>query len=344
MAYTPTGRPVGRPKTKEYQTISLKMPQALLARVQTYARLHRQSISALIREGLEWRMTDGDPRDVGGSAPPRTPHYEDEYSRNTTRAAAGWGEPEAAGMLQEIRTALLRQETQLRELAQALEHHTVALAPRAYSDKTRNGPSEQLSPLEPALEGDGRHTPQKVHTEDSNTVLQKDIPAFDPTKYTLGKLCPRRHNHQGTGQSLLRISNRHCMLCDREKWHEKYSPQRQAKPKPPQQRQPVNEPSSREAAAAETADTPLARRRALLIAAVPWEADTPAGVNPVAIRTATGISKIDVANDLDELCKHGQVVKVSKGHYVRTAPMLTAPQGKAAGARARRQAKPQAPP
>jgi hypothetical protein len=38
------------------------MPQDLLDRVQRYARLHRQSISALIREGLEWRITEGDPR------------------------------------------------------------------------------------------------------------------------------------------------------------------------------------------------------------------------------------------------------------------------------------------
>src|SRR2546427_140716 len=120
MAYTPTGRPVGRPKTKEDPTNSPKKPQGPLSPVQSYARLHRQSISALIRDGLEWRMTDGDPRDVGGSAPPRTPHDVDEYSRNTTRAAVGWGEPEAAGMLQEIRTALARQETQLHALTQAL--------------------------------------------------------------------------------------------------------------------------------------------------------------------------------------------------------------------------------
>ena len=78
MPYTSTGRPVGRPKTKDYKTISLKMPQALLERVQTYAGQHRQTISELIRDGLEWRMTDGDPRDVGGSAPPRTPHDVDE--------------------------------------------------------------------------------------------------------------------------------------------------------------------------------------------------------------------------------------------------------------------------
>lgn len=344
MPYTPTGKRVGRPKTKDYQTISLKMPQELLDRVQVYARLHRQSLSELMRDGVEWRITEGDLHGVGVYAPQRTQSNEDEYYGNTTIPAEVRGEPEHAGILHEIRTALARQETQLHALTQALEQRTVALASQEYSGKTRNGPSEQLSPLEPAPEGDGRHTPQKVHTEDSNTVLQKDIPAFDPTKYALGKLCPRRHDHQGTGQSLLRISNRHCMLCDREKWHEKYSPQRQAKPKPPQQRQPVNEPSGCEAPPAETADTPgedtpVARRRALLLAAVPWNTDTPGGVSPADIRRATGLRKIDVANDVDELCKHGLVVKVSKGHYVRTAPMSTAPQGKAEGARAQRQAK-----
>ena len=52
MPYTPTGRPVGRPKTKDSKTISLKMPQDLLARVQRYAREHHQSVSALhIRDG-----------------------------------------------------------------------------------------------------------------------------------------------------------------------------------------------------------------------------------------------------------------------------------------------------
>jgi hypothetical protein len=62
MAYKATGRPVGRPKTKDYKTISLKMPQELLDRVQTYAGQHRQTISELIRDGLEWRITEGDPR------------------------------------------------------------------------------------------------------------------------------------------------------------------------------------------------------------------------------------------------------------------------------------------
>src|SRR2546428_3444233 len=75
MPYTPTGRPVGRPKTKDSKTISLKMPQDLLDRVQRYAREHGQSVSALIREGLEWRMTEGAPR--------RQPAHGQRSSRHT---------------------------------------------------------------------------------------------------------------------------------------------------------------------------------------------------------------------------------------------------------------------
>jgi hypothetical protein len=65
MAYRPTGRPVGRPKTKDYQTFSLKMPTDFLAQVKRYAREHQQTVAELIRDGLQWRITDGDPRGPG---------------------------------------------------------------------------------------------------------------------------------------------------------------------------------------------------------------------------------------------------------------------------------------
>jgi hypothetical protein len=41
----------------------------------------------------------------------------------------------------------------------------------------------------------------------------------------LGKLCPRRHDYNGTGQSLLRKTNHLCLACDRERAQER----RQAK-------------------------------------------------------------------------------------------------------------------
>ena len=60
----PTGRARGRPKTKEYVTLMARVPQDLVEQVQRYARLHRQTISELIRDGLEWRITEGDPSTV----------------------------------------------------------------------------------------------------------------------------------------------------------------------------------------------------------------------------------------------------------------------------------------
>jgi hypothetical protein len=62
MASKPTSRPVGLPRTQPYHTIALKMPMDLLDRLKTYASRHRPSLSELIRDGLEWRMTESDQR------------------------------------------------------------------------------------------------------------------------------------------------------------------------------------------------------------------------------------------------------------------------------------------
>jgi len=50
---TPTGRPRGRPKTKEYVTFMARVPQDLADRVHRYAGLHQQPISVVLRDGLE---------------------------------------------------------------------------------------------------------------------------------------------------------------------------------------------------------------------------------------------------------------------------------------------------
>lgn len=57
----PTGRPVGRPKTKEYATLLARVPQDLVDRVKRYASIHRLPIADLIRDGLAWRIEEGDP-------------------------------------------------------------------------------------------------------------------------------------------------------------------------------------------------------------------------------------------------------------------------------------------
>jgi hypothetical protein len=42
------------------------------------------------------------------------------------------------------------------------------------------------------------------------------VPAFDTTKYGLGKLCPRGHDYHGTGQSLRHLRRHVCLACDAE--------------------------------------------------------------------------------------------------------------------------------
>ena len=56
----PTGRPRGRPKTKEYVTLMARVPQDLAEQVQRYAGRKRQTISDVLRDGLLVLLQDDD--------------------------------------------------------------------------------------------------------------------------------------------------------------------------------------------------------------------------------------------------------------------------------------------
>jgi hypothetical protein len=61
MVYRPTGRRVGRPEKEDaFRQVSVKLPPDLLHRVKQYASIHQQSLSELIRDGLAWRISEGD--------------------------------------------------------------------------------------------------------------------------------------------------------------------------------------------------------------------------------------------------------------------------------------------
>jgi len=49
----PTGRPRGRPKTKEYVTLMARVPQDLADQAKRYAGQHRQTMSDVLRDGLQ---------------------------------------------------------------------------------------------------------------------------------------------------------------------------------------------------------------------------------------------------------------------------------------------------
>ena len=57
----PTGRPRGRPKTKEYVTLMARVDVALADQARQYARVHRQTISDVLRDGLQVLLSEQDP-------------------------------------------------------------------------------------------------------------------------------------------------------------------------------------------------------------------------------------------------------------------------------------------
>src|SRR5688500_10197465 len=59
-------------------TISLRLSKELHTRIESYAHRHRQTFSELVRDGLEWRLGDGDPHGEGHS------FWEPQASANPT--------------------------------------------------------------------------------------------------------------------------------------------------------------------------------------------------------------------------------------------------------------------
>ena len=71
----PTGRPRGRPKTKESTTLMARVPQELADRVKRYAAAHRQPIAVVMRDALLLLM-DEYPSSADLAAPHRIAAHE----------------------------------------------------------------------------------------------------------------------------------------------------------------------------------------------------------------------------------------------------------------------------
>jgi hypothetical protein len=96
-----------------------RIPAELAELVKRYAAERGQlSVSELIREGLEWRIGDGDPRGMGMYLAQSAGISEKAYSSNTETAIA-----------------------QLQVLTQMVEQQTTLLRSNVYSGNTGNAPS-----------------------------------------------------------------------------------------------------------------------------------------------------------------------------------------------------------
>jgi hypothetical protein len=188
----PTGRPRGRPKTKEYVTLMARVDITLADEVKRYASLHRQPISVVIRDALTLLMEEY-PFAADRSGPHRLAAHEFLSDRYESPLDTLIGEADSA------------------ELENVLSDTNEEAVESMLSDTS--GEDEYASDVIAVM---------TAFMSDSNT------PAYDTSKHYLGKLCPRRHDYNGTGQSLLRKTNHLCLACDRERAKERRQAKRTA--------------------------------------------------------------------------------------------------------------------
>ena len=252
----PTGRPRGRPKTKEYVTLMARVDISLADQVKRYASLHRQSLSVVIRDGLTLLMEEY-PFAGDRAGPHRLAAHEflsDRYESPLDILIGETDSTEREDLLSDTNKALV--ETMLPDTSGEDEYasDTKGAITDITSDANRDSTS---TPLEAPVRRRSRKASDRK-TADNNVsdtkaakpLIMSDtkaattaslpaslapafmsdthIPAYDTSKHYLGKLCPRGHDYKGTGQSLLRKTNHLCLACDRERAKERRQAQRTA--------------------------------------------------------------------------------------------------------------------
>jgi hypothetical protein len=193
----PTGRPRGRPKTKEYRTLMARVPLEIAAEVQRYAAAHRQPLSVVIRDALALLMEEF-PARRDHAAPQRLAAHEFLSDRYETPLDTLLGETDGA------------------ELDEFLSDTKGAIVEEILSDTDTDTP---------AIMSDKKVVPDKLSDTQEDTAPRAgaeepgrvSCPPFDTSSHRLGRLCPRNHEWGTTGQSL-RANNRagYCLACNAE--------------------------------------------------------------------------------------------------------------------------------
>jgi hypothetical protein len=135
----PTGRPRGRPKTKEYVTLMVRVPQDLADRVQRYAGLHQQSISVVLRDGLELLLEEDRYR----------PFLSD---RNTVSAHTSDRQAASALLVSDMKEGRADMTSDMKEDLSSLVPDSTAAQSSLASDtheEASHGPAQPIQPPEP---------------------------------------------------------------------------------------------------------------------------------------------------------------------------------------------------
>jgi hypothetical protein len=252
MPRQPTGRPTGRPKgsgqlgseTQGTQTrLTVRLPQDLYDRLDAFAEGHTSfthgapRLALCVREALAHYLICPKIRQTE-NAP-----YATECSNGQTESdARAW-----AAVPQDLQAAMHTQAQQrgltlATFLARCLDLDADTAGQCIDEDGMRQTKSSPACTAQDSLEQDIRlpenstasvltPTDNKRQTKNNQTQAcvqgseiiwqTESVSPFDPTKYVLGKLCPRGHDYHGSGRTLLRISGHRCMQCEAEKKRER---------------------------------------------------------------------------------------------------------------------------
>jgi hypothetical protein len=207
----PTGRPRGRPKTKEYVTLMARVDVALADQAQRYARLHRQTISDVLRDGLQVLFSEQDPWRPILSDSNAVPDIAYDMNKDAEIVSDEKPVPDIASDSNAV-TGITSDMNKGAEIVSDMNRDEGILSDRNAVPAVLLTASTEDVPAPAAILTD--------HIADDQD--------YYPAIHSLGKLCPRKHDYRGTGQSVLRRTNRHCRACDREKFHERKQAKRQA--------------------------------------------------------------------------------------------------------------------
>ena len=250
----PTGRPRGRPKTKHYETLTARVPQAFAAQVRAYMAADGQDLTSLIRDGLAWRITEGCPywetvsdkkwgAQEDADLPPLSDVHDDvaTFTALFRRLKPRWQQPEERAVIRAMLAALLES---LQTPVMASDNHA---AGENTSDTNTELPyiTSDDNTDETDIASDMNGVPEKDNLSDANTETPPiasdtngDVLPFDTTRYYLGKqVCPRAHVWPGTTVSLYRLAHGRqggrCRQCDIEGKRQRRQQARQETPATP---------------------------------------------------------------------------------------------------------------
>jgi hypothetical protein len=240
MPRHPTGNPRGRPKgtgrltpnqtIEDAQTrVTVRLPIRLYDRLEAFAagrHFHRDSpqLARCIREALEEYLERHTKRQTENITTPRF-----DINRQTVNGI----------LVSDVVTPGAEDNNrQTVNIPMALEKHIDIISQPVIEQEEPDTTSVPLDaadleaiPFEPdnasvALlpqpdhEPNGREALPRATVDTPQQTAQTAL-AYDPTKYTLGKLCPRGHDYQGTGQTLLTLRKRRCLPCEAAKKRER---------------------------------------------------------------------------------------------------------------------------